>query len=241
MATYDASLSSERLGHPDLRDRKIRLHWGSIFGGGVVGWGVLFLLSLLGMTIGFAAIEPYSARPASGLDVGSAIWTVVALVLCAVLGAYLIVRFAGERRRREAVLHGVVSWGLSMITGALLAMGAGSTAVRAAAENAPRTSARADASGNVRMSRADRERLDETRSAAAKGAGLAAAASFLSLLGAMFGAGLGTAAVAGRRRGARDLSRDIGRTSSVGAGLGTDAADRDLSDRDQPTILPPTH
>ena len=146
MATYDSTYSG-RGGRPDLRDRPMHLHWWAVFGGGVVGWGLLFFLSLLGLTIGLAAIEPYSARPASGIDVGSAVWGLAALVLSSIVGAYLVVRIAGERRRREAALHAVVSWGLSMIAGALLAMGAGRTVARASAENPPRTSARTDVNG----------------------------------------------------------------------------------------------
>src|SRR3989454_11627680 len=125
MATYDPMYSSGGGRHPDLRDRPMHLHWWAVFGGSVMGWGILFFLSLLGLTIGLAAIEPFSARPASGLDMGSAIWGMAALVLSSIAGAYLVVRIAGERRKREAALHAVVSWGLSMIAGALLAMGAG--------------------------------------------------------------------------------------------------------------------
>ena len=252
MATYDRTYpSAGHAGHPDLRDRKVHLQWWAIIGGNVIGWGLLFFLSLLGLTIGLAAIEPYSTRPASGLDVGSAIWGLAALVLCSIIGAYLVVRIAGERRKREAALHGIVGWGLSMIAGAILAMAAGSTAARSAAENPPRTSARTDANGNVRMTQRDRERADDAKNAAAKTAGASTAAAFLALLGSLLGAGLGAARASGRRMGRgkgkgeeRDISvrdRDLGRTSTVGGELTTDGADRERLERDQPTILPPTH
>jgi hypothetical protein len=242
MATYDSTYSSGDGRHPELRDRPMHLHWWAIFGGSVVGWGLLFFLSLLGLTIGLAAIEPYSARPAAGIDVGSAIWGLLALVLCSIVGAYLIVRIAGERRRREAALHAIVSWGLSMIAGALLAMAAGSTAARAAAENPPRASARTDANGNVRMTQRDRDRLDGAKNAAARTAGGSAAAAFLSLLGALLGAGVGAAHASGRKltRGhPADRDLPLGRTSVAGGELEPEAMDR--AGRDEPTILPPTH
>ena len=249
MATYDPTYPHAGSSQdPDLRDRPMHLHWWAVFGGSVMGWGILFFLSLLGLTIGLAAIEPFSARPASGLDMGSAIWGMAALVLSSIAGAYLVVRIAGERRKREAALHGAVSWGLSMIAGALLAFAAGNSAARAAAENPPRTSARADANGNLRMTQRDRERVDQAKSSAAKAAGVGTAGAFLSLLGALLGAGLGCAAASGRKLGRRtgedrDLSRDreLGRTSTAGGELTRDATDRDLGDRDHPTILPPTH
>jgi hypothetical protein len=250
MATYGSTYQTGAHDQSGVERRNARLHlkWGAIFGGGVVGWGILFFLSLLGVTIGLAAIEPYSTRPASGLDTGSAIWGVIALVLSSILGAYCVVRIAGERRKREAALHGAVSWGLSMIAAALLAFGAATTAARATAENPPRTTARTDATGNVRMSRTDRERLDEAKSNAAKAAGVSTAAAFLAFLGALLGAGL--AAGASRGRGLRESlhvgrddderrDRELGRTSAASSGVTTDAADRDLGDR--PTILPPTH
>jgi len=251
MATYDPTYESMSKGSgdlPDHRGRDIRLKWTAIFSGGLIGWGFLFFLSLLGLTIGLAAVQPYSTRPASGLDTGSGIWAIVALILSSILGAYCVVRVAGERRKREAALHGAVSWGLSMIFGALLAFGASNTAARAAAENPPRTTARTDANGNVRASRADRERMDDAKSAAAKAAGVSTAAAFLSFLGALLGAGLGAAGARGRKMGRglqlgrdREAARDreLGRTSVVGTGLGSDAADRNLGDT--PTILPPTH
>jgi hypothetical protein len=241
MATYDPTYSSTER-KAELRDRPMHLHWWAVFGGSVIGWGLLFFLSLLGLTVGFAAIEPFAARPAAGADVASAIWGMAALVLCSIVGAYFVIRIAGERRRREAALHGAVSWGLSMIAGALLALSATNTAARAGAENT-RAATRSDANGNARLTPRDRGRLDDARSAAAKAAGGSTAAAFLSLLGALLGAGRGAAQASGRRIGtgrrageARD--RELGRTSSAGGEL---PAGAELADRDRPTILPPTH
>jgi hypothetical protein len=245
MARFDPTYPSGAGEDRDLRDRPMHLHWWAIFGGGVIGWGLLFFLSLLGLTIGLAAIEPYSARPASGVDVGSAIWGLLALVLCSIVGAYFVVRIAGERRKREAALHAAVSWGLSMIAGALLAMGAGSTAARTAAENPPRTPARTDANGNVRMTQRDRARLDQAQSTAARTAGGGAAAAFLSLLGALLGAGVGAAHASRSGLGrpgstAGDRDRALGRTSTTSGELDPEALEQ-RAGRDGPTILPPTH
>src|SRR5229473_2193290 len=118
------------------------------------------------------------------------------------------------------------------------------TGARARADNAPRTSARADANGNVRMPPRYRGRLDEARNAAAKTAGGSTAAAFLSLLGSLLGAGIGAAHASGRNLGrgrqARGEARDreVGRTSTAGGEM---PAGADLGDRDHPTILPPTH
>jgi hypothetical protein len=246
MATYDRTLASRASG--DLRGRPLHLHWWAVFGGTVIGWGLLFFLSLLGLAIGLAPIEPYSAHLASGLDLGSAIWGIAVLVLCSIVGAYLVVRIAGERRRREAALHGAVSWSLSMLAGALLATPAGNAA-REAAGHPARTTARAEASGNLRMTQRDRNRLEEARSAAAKTAGGGAAGAFLSFVGALLGAGLGTSQASGpmarrgrrgrrARREAPPRDGDLGRTSTVGGEL---PAGADRADPDHPTIISPPH
>ena len=100
-----------------------------------------------------------------------------------------------------------------------------------------------EVNGNARLTPRDRGRLDDARSAAAKAAGGSTAAAFLSLLGALLGAGRGAAQASRRRIGtgrrageARD--RELGRTSSAGGEL---PAGAELADRDRPTILPPTH
>ena len=71
-----------------------------------------------------AKFDPYSANPANGLGAGSGILGAVALVVSSVLGAYLAVRIAGDRRRSEALLHGAICWAFSLMIGAMLALGA---------------------------------------------------------------------------------------------------------------------
>jgi len=224
----------------DLRDRPVRLRWGAVFGGSAIGFGLFVFLSWLGLAIGLAAIEPWSASPI-GSGTGSALWSIAALFVCSTLGAFLAVRIAGERRRREAALHGAVLWGMAAVAGALLAIPSARLAARAA-EHVPRAGIRADSNGNPRAIPRDRVALSDARDAAAKAAGLAAAGCFFSLVGALLGAGFGAAMAAGRmpgraRRGREAASpqeNQLGRTSSADGEL-------TMGGQDRPTILPPTH
>jgi hypothetical protein len=195
MATYDPS--HEPYG-PDRRARReLGLDFRALFAGTMVGWGVLLFFSLSGVAVGLAPIQPYSATRAGP---GSGVWAAAATLASSVLGGFLVVQLAGERRSRSGRMEAIVSWALSMIAGTLFAVAtAGSAGVHS----------------------------DE--------AAVAAAASLIALVGAM-----GGATVAARRRSDRGTAvpayfRDD-QEEPVSADPGSYQADRD-----EPTILPPTH
>jgi hypothetical protein len=210
MAIYDPVLagSPQFQGHSEVRyDRGLRISWGGIVAGTVLGWAVFSLLSLLGAAIGLAKFDPYSTNPANGLGAGSAFFGVIALLVSSFLGAYLAVRIAGDRRRSEALLHGAICWAFSLMIGATLALGAARTAAQSAAAVASgsRAQARAERETNVRRNsgatQADRERAAEATDAAAKTTGAAASGAFLGLVGSLIGS-----LAAARRRSHKDVS-----------------------------------
>jgi hypothetical protein len=210
MAIYDPVLagSPQFQGHSDVRyDRGLRISWGGIVAGTVLGWAVFSLLSLLGAAIGLAKFDPYSANPANGLGAASGVFGVIALLVSSFLGAYLAVRIAGDRRRSEALLHGAICWAFSLMIGAMLALGAARTAAQSAATVAsgPRAQARAERETNVRRNsgptQADRDRAAEASDTAAKTTGAAAGGAFLGLVGSMIGA-----LAAARRRSNKSVS-----------------------------------
>src|SRR5437764_1349605 len=122
MASYDTSYESQV--HSTGADRPLRLSWSGIIGGTALGWSIFSLLSLIGAAIGFAKFDPYSAQPASGLGAGSGVFGIIALIASSFLGAFFAVRIAGSRERNDALFHGGICWALSMLIGALLAIGA---------------------------------------------------------------------------------------------------------------------
>lgn len=221
MATYDTALSGspQFQGHSDVRlDRGLRVSWTGIFAGTALGWGLFSLLALLGAAVGFANIDPYSAHPASGLGVGSGIFGGIALLVTSFFGAWIAVRIAGNRRRNEALLHGGVCWALSMLVGAMLAMGAARTAAEGAAvvASGSRAQAKMQREANVRSNNggptaADRDRANDAASTAAQTSGAGAGGAFLALIASLLGAlaasrkgtgvhGLGDAFRLGRKR-----------------------------------------
>jgi len=197
MATYDPSYDPYG---PDRRARRDPgLDFRAILAGTMVGWGVLLFFSLAGVAVGLAAIHPYAATQADA-GAGSGVWAAAATLGSSVLGGFLVVRLAGERRSRSGRMEAVVSWALSMIAGTLFAFATpASIAVH----------------------------TDE--------AAVAAAAALIALVGAM-----GGATVAARRRSDRAAMLPVYSREEQEEPMRR-APGSYQADRDQPTILPPTH
>jgi hypothetical protein len=204
--------------------RPLHLSWSAVFGGGLIGWGTLFLLSLVGASLvegrGSAAFGEHLARIGLGLGV----WGVVAMLVASFVGAFFVVRIAGERRRREGLLHGAVSWGLSAAALALLAL----VALGGASTSSPRATPRAatKAPAAARLTVREQAALEDRGGQAAKAAGATAGALGLSLGLALLGAVIACATLSGARV-----------TDQLRSGLRR----RDLDDLGPPTILPPVH
>jgi hypothetical protein len=219
VATYETTYGSGYAG--DLRsDRRPQLSWSAIWGGTLLGWGALVLLSLVGALIGFATLDSIARESSANAGVGAYLWGALESIACAVLGGFATARLSGSRRRRDAAVHAAIGWALSMVAGALLALSVAGTAARSEPEMAARrpVAARAD----VASERGTRERGTSIGTAtSAMGAGTAIASLVAALLGGAAGA-----VAAGRRRG------DALRWEHSRAIAGQE---------DQPTILPPVH
>ena len=204
------------------RDHALWIKWSGIVGGTVVGWGIFTLFTLVGAALGFAKLDPYSTHPANGLDVGSAIFGVLALVISSFAGAFLAMRIAGSHRRSEALTQGAICWGLSMLVGGVLAVTAAQTAAQSAATVAsgPRAQAKLQRESNVRANnggptQSDRDRADDAARTAAKASSAGAGGAFLALIAALLGA------LAGRNRtSGRSSSNELRLRRKNGAGDG---------------------
>lgn len=194
-------------GLSDERHDRHRVSWTAIFCGTALGWAALSLLSLVAAAIGLARLDPTSAQPGNGAGVASGIVGAILLIATSFFGAWMAVRIAGNRRRPDALLHGAMCWALSMLAGALLAMGVARTAAQGAATVAsgPRAQARAERETRARSNGGptpqDRENAAQASDAAAKTAGGGAGGAVLALISSLAGAFL-----AARRRAGGDIS-----------------------------------
>lgn len=90
-----------------------RLSWGAVFAGLVVATALQIVLTLFGVAIGFSAWQPGDS--ASALGIGAAIWAIVSVLLSLFTGGRTTGRLAGILNRTDAILHGILLWGLSTI------------------------------------------------------------------------------------------------------------------------------
>jgi amino acid transporter len=188
---------------------------------------ILLVLALIAMIIGLAAIDPFVGRPAAS-DAGAGIWGAISAIIASFIGAFAVVRLAGDRRRGESLMHGAVSWSMSMLLAGLIALYASGVAAfsRTPVNN----------TAVHRGTRGQTAALVETTGNGPLVAVFATAGAVLSLVGSL----LGALAAASRSSGVSfsDEFRMKRRNGHAKSALVTNETE---VRRDQTTILPPTH
>lgn len=96
-----------------------RVSWGAIFGGVVMAVAVQLLLALLGIGIGLTTIDPQQGAAgtpsASDFSIGAGIWWTVSNLVALFIGGFVAARLAGVVQGRDGMLHGLITWGFSLI------------------------------------------------------------------------------------------------------------------------------
>jgi pyruvate/2-oxoglutarate dehydrogenase complex dihydrolipoamide acyltransferase (E2) component len=92
-----------------------RVRWGAVFAGLVITVVTQMLLTLLGLAIGFTAVDPREGAPGRGLGIGAAIWGVLSLLVSLYVGSFLAGRLSGVLRRGDGALNGVLVWAVSLL------------------------------------------------------------------------------------------------------------------------------
>jgi len=93
-----------------------RVSWGAIFAGVVVGLVTQVLLTMLGIGIGVATIDPGGASPAaSTLSIASGIWYVLSGIVAAYAGGYVAARMSGQTVPTTGALHGLTTWAFTTL------------------------------------------------------------------------------------------------------------------------------
>ncbi|MDB6058067.1 MAG: hypothetical protein JWO95_1911 [Verrucomicrobiales bacterium] len=92
-----------------------RVWWGAIFAGSIVTLLVSFMLGLLGIAIGAANIDFRNGINPSGIGQSALIWWLVITFVAYFCGGCVAGRLANVFRRGDAMLHGIVTWGVVTI------------------------------------------------------------------------------------------------------------------------------
>ena len=126
-----------------------RMSWGAALAGAVVALGLQLLLSLLGLGIGLATIEPAvnDTPGATSFGIAAGINSALVTIVSLFVGGWLAGHLAGVPRRIDGLLHGLVTWSVATLlllyvvttaVGAVLsgALGFISTTLQAAGQSA---------------------------------------------------------------------------------------------------------
>lgn len=93
----------------DLLAVKSRVSWGAIAAGAMVALTIYIVLSLVGVALG---IELAVRGTGDGLGAGTAIYSIVVLLLAMFFGGWATSRLAVGESKLEAVLYGLILWGV---------------------------------------------------------------------------------------------------------------------------------
>lgn len=94
-----------------------RVSWGAIFAGVVLAVAVQLLLGILGTGIGLSMVDPVEGTTpgATGFGIGAGLYWLVTTVVALGAGGYAAARLSGVRERFDALVHGLVVWGVTLI------------------------------------------------------------------------------------------------------------------------------
>jgi MFS family permease len=87
-----------------------RISWPAIFAGTMVALGTEILFVLFGLAIAFIIRSP------GGVQAWSVAWYLITSIIALYVGGWVAARLSSNPDRRGAQLHGLVTWGLTMLT-----------------------------------------------------------------------------------------------------------------------------
>jgi hypothetical protein len=118
--TYDpAGMPTSGYGAETV-DQTIQLNkvsWGAIFAGVVVALIVQVLLTMLGVGIGIATLDPRTSDnpAASTFSIVAGIWYVISGIIAAYAGGYIAARMSGKIVPTTGALHGLTTWAFTTL------------------------------------------------------------------------------------------------------------------------------
>ncbi|HEY2759477.1 MAG TPA: hypothetical protein VGI75_02000 [Pirellulales bacterium] len=87
-----------------------RVSWGALLAGSVVAIAIYSLLTMLGIAVGFSVSDRLDVDQ---LGAGAAVWTFVTLLVGMFFGGWVATRCTAGELRSEAILYGIIVWGIT--------------------------------------------------------------------------------------------------------------------------------
>jgi hypothetical protein len=104
-----------RIAYPAvLRAEGMRVSWGGVFGGVLVAFGFLLLMSALGVAVGISAAQP-GETDSRTLGVGAGIWAGLSLLLALFIGGWVATRIGAIFDGTTGFFEGVLVWVVSVL------------------------------------------------------------------------------------------------------------------------------
>lgn len=97
----------------DLLAVKSRVSWGAIAAGAMVALSVYLLLTFVGIAVGLEAAR--SPRAANSLGAGTTIYVILSLLISMFFGGWATSRLAVGESKLEAILYGIILWGVLFV------------------------------------------------------------------------------------------------------------------------------
>jgi hypothetical protein len=94
-----------------------RVSWGAIFAGVVIAVAIQLVLGILGTGIGLTMVDPVEGTTpgAAGFGIGAGLYWLVTTIVALGAGGYAAARVGGATDRFDALVHGLVVWGVTLI------------------------------------------------------------------------------------------------------------------------------
>ncbi len=100
---------ADEVGVEDVLPLRSRVSWGAIFAGAVMAMAVYLVFTLLGGAIGLSVSNQTDSET---LSTGAGIWAVVTTILALFVGGWVTSQCTVGENKMEAVVHGIITWGI---------------------------------------------------------------------------------------------------------------------------------
>lgn len=98
------------------------VRWGAVIGGWLVACGIAFLFYIMGLAVGFSALDITEGDvPGKGVGIGTGIWLVLTWAVSLFLGAMFASWLDRSADPNVGMLHGIAVWALATTVSVLLA------------------------------------------------------------------------------------------------------------------------
>lgn len=112
-----------------------RISWGAVIAGMVMAVVIQLVLGLVGTGIGLSTLDPmrYASPDAATLGIGAGVWWIVSSVIALFVGGWVAGHLSGSSVKTDAVLHGLLTWGVATLVTVYLVASLVGSAIRGSA------------------------------------------------------------------------------------------------------------